>query len=421
MSWLRKHVRHFVVPGIRAIARAGDKHITAADVEPRALSLRPAKNCFSVEAGYVYSALSSLLPNSWAQDVTDGNDPWKTVKFTKAQLLEIIRKCDPKVFGAEASVKYDLEPPRGFAWYDSVHTLIKASSRALERLARGRTVIFPGRDAWAWEVMARKHGFVGIYDSRISREVSDHPAALLGIIREWGITDLTDAIIFDSGWNGSVYRNFCAATGIRLNNVMFSTNLTYTDPKSKREMFCQVFPRHKGTRAKCLTIEYFPKYFRVGVVKDGKPEQWLQDIVTFVKAAAFTIWLWHYESPRFLKNAMVRPIHPRTKINMEAVSDLKAMWGNDIADEISQNLGFDVNPMLASGSAVSTFNLTVGGSTSITMNPMTAAQSTITPAPVLWQKVDNLGKPILNNGIPDTYVFYGPPPGTKPTTSGVTL
>jgi hypothetical protein len=118
-------------------------------------------------------------------------------------------------------------------------------------------------------------------------------AVLKKIMREWG--SLEDALVFDTGFAGSIHRALCRASGMELGNLMLSTSLTNPDGKS-----CQIFPSHQGARAKALSIEYLPKYYRTGTVRDGEPVQFLSDLGEFLRAALLTVWIWKYKSSRFI-------------------------------------------------------------------------------------------------------------------------
>jgi len=313
VSWLRNHIRFFVIPGIRAILR--QKRTAIEDLEQKPITgLRPAKGCFSPEAGLVYAALSSMVPNGAVtrQKRPPGGNPGAPpiAGFEKDVLLDVIKRCDPDQFCTNQDyTKYDLKLEPGLKWYDVVHSIMKNSFKALAKRCDGQTIIFPGRDVWAWEVFARKNNFAAIYDPRISRDVAADADVLRKIVKEWGVT-LEGSVVFDAGYEGSVWKAFCAIANGPVINVMLSTKLEDKD-STGRKRSCQVFPMHRGARAKALTHERLPKYFSRGAVKDGKPVQWLSDLDEFIRAAAYTIWLWHYQSPNFFKQWPKKAPHSR--------------------------------------------------------------------------------------------------------------
>lgn len=361
-SWLRNHVRHWVVPGLKLLAKnhrqdlqesghyfktisiAADKgrpqpttqdllDITTAD-DYKPIGLRPSKRCKRPEAGLVYAAVSSFYPRH---------------PLLRARALEILRECDPKLWMDSSRLAY--AESGSYNQADVVHSIIKSSWRALKDIADGRTIILPGRDVWPWEILAQRDKYPTIYDPRISRLFCfAYGKAVLGqtgarnkllrkvCLEEWGV-DLSECIIFDTGFAGSIPAAIRGATRIDVPHLMLSSEQSSLHNEGRE--WTQIFPNHKGARSKVLCIEYFPKYQKSGTVMpaventgqpasdirkamggDVQPVQYLNDPFEFIKAAALTIWMWHNQSPRYIRQGKHQEIAETevplpTKIHMQ--------------------------------------------------------------------------------------------------------
>jgi hypothetical protein len=306
MSWLRNHIRCFVVPGLKALAKARgplykpalwsswldyspkeEASILASDVRPLNISLRPSKKCKYTEAGLVYSAVCSFF-----RDVPGPSTPGGSINRNsfREQALEILRECDAQHFLPNRS---GIVPAgSNYKAEDVIHSILKSSWRSLKEITQGKTIILPGRDVWPWEVLARRNNYPTIYDPRISRILCSHKEVLRKICKEWDV-DFGEVIIFDTGFAGSIPAAISDVVGTKVRFLMLSSN--------RRDGWTQLFPNHRGSRSKVLCIEYFPKYFKTGTVDNGQPVQYLSYPLDFVKTAAFTIWLWYHRSPRFIK------------------------------------------------------------------------------------------------------------------------
>ena len=318
-SFLRNHIRHEVVPGLKLLAgyhrsdlteegyynkrlRMSDgvgKQPTTHDLEAytsapgyKPLALRPSKKCKRPEAGLVYSAVSSFYPRH---------------PKLRVEALRILRDCDPANLMDEHRLGY--AKVDGYKSWDVAHSIVKSSWRALKDIADGRTIILPGRDVWPWEILARRDGYPTVYDPRISRMFCFGSNISYGGVRndllrkvcleEWGV-ELGKCLIFDTGFMGSIPAAIRKATGVDVPHLMLSSEQGSTHNAGMP--WTQIFPHHKGARSKVLCIEYFPKYHKSGTVKDGKPIQYLSDTLEFIKAAALTIWMWTHQSPRFIRH-----------------------------------------------------------------------------------------------------------------------
>jgi hypothetical protein len=324
MEWLEEHIRHFVLPGIRAIVAAKGKDVLSTDIQPWKANLRPTKGCLFSEAGLVLSALSSMGQSFQNAENHEGDGAFNRSKIQVVnleRLRNILMKCDPNLWSSSHS-RYDIKQ-EGVEWYDIIHTITKNSWKSIRSQCQKqkKSLVLAGRDVWVWEIFARKDNFPSTYDSRISRLLIPHKKVLQKIVEGWRVNN---ALVFDTGFAGSIWRALCEASGCplhshssysslmsalgspvernssrnhRLGNLMLSTELQ--DDKGQSY---QLFSKHQGSRAKALTIEYLPKYFKTGTVKEDKPVQFLAPLEEFIQTAAMTIWFWHYKSPKFIES-----------------------------------------------------------------------------------------------------------------------
>lgn len=282
MSWLRNHVRHFVVPGIRALARADGKPLLESQLKPFDGQVRPASGCRYQEAGLLYAVISSVLPKE---------NETRQLALTICKTLglpndsKLVYQLDNQKRVAELGQGY-----KEIEGADVLHSFIRSSVRALkQRAPQGGFVVYPGRDVWCWEVLSRKAGLPSVYDSRFSRSIAEHQPASKAALRNWGPRDFSRMLVFDTGYSGTVPRAIGKAAGLdRVNMVMLSAE----------KVDDQLFPGHAKARRKALAFEYLAKYHKRGVVgNDEEPYQELADLEEFVKAALLTIWLWYHVSP----------------------------------------------------------------------------------------------------------------------------
>jgi hypothetical protein len=292
--WLREHLYNFILPGIWLLKQKPHAGIDATEINKVKIDakFRPAKKAWCEEAGIVHAALSSwgLKQHSW--------------------LFEQEEHAIQAFLSFKDSHPVDTEP--GYTKQDLLHSIIKNSWKALKRRSWGKTVVLPGRDVWLWWVMAQRYpGPEVVFDPTISRNTAMDKELLKRRMLTWGVTDWPKTIIYDTGFAGSIWRAMCKAIEQKPENVMLSTTLTERT-KAGREISCQIFPNHKGSRNKALAIEYLPKYWRSGHVRYKLPEvvgeygrsemyQWLSELDEFLRAAVMTIWFWNHQSPRFVK------------------------------------------------------------------------------------------------------------------------
>jgi hypothetical protein len=314
-------VRHFVVPCLHALKYDPDGSLTTlrdVDFEKRR-TMRPAKGYKYPEAGLVASALKSFglmtnhrdhilracLPSAWDRKgrvkaaLELGLDPKKIAEALGVAGDEVVTE-----FNVENTFDHYTVSPRAAevnaAWVVR-HSFAKNAFRALARRARGRTLILPGRDVWVFEIHARRAGYPSIYDPRVSRTVACDRALLRRVVETWRVVDFDRAFVFDTGFAGSIARALRDVVGPNLKDVMLSTSRRWWNPQRACTESLQLFPNHTGSRGKALDIEYTPKYFRTGTVKDARAEQYLAHLDEFIRAAAMTIWWCKVKSPRFIR------------------------------------------------------------------------------------------------------------------------
>lgn len=306
MSWLRNHFRHFVLPGIYALAHSRGKPITVADIKPRDKEVRPSNDCKYVEAGMLYAVVSSILRKG---DPTREAALGLCRQIGRAKDAEFVYEVDKRGGIKGLGEGYD-----GVEGSDVLHSMLCNSMRRLKRKMRHKgQLLLPGRDVWCWEVMARKLTVGSTYDPRVSRAVAGNRLAIKTCIDDWKIQNWQDVLFFDTGFSGSIPRAIAGVVGLQSINMAL---LSSVDPKT------QIFRTHTGSRAKALAFEYVAKYFKSGTTRDGKPFQELADLDEFIKAAMLTIWLWHHVSPtrlpsyrdkkltteqKFVKNLKINP------------------------------------------------------------------------------------------------------------------
>jgi len=281
MSWLKNHLRHFVLPGIHTLSRANGKALTALDIKPRDKAIRPSTKCKFVEAGMLYSTIASVLRK---------NDPIREValglcrQVGRAKDAEFVYEIDGRGGIKGLGEGYD-----GVEGSDVLHSMLCNSMRRLKRQMRRKgSLLLPGRDVWCWEVLAQKLTVQSTFDSRVSRSVARNPKAIKTCIETWQIKDWSDVLFFDTGFSGTIPRAIAHAEGLEEINMLLLSS--YDSSK-------QIFRTHTGSRRKALAFEYLAKYFLSGTHRDGEPYQELSTLDEFIKSSLLTIWLWHHVSP----------------------------------------------------------------------------------------------------------------------------
>jgi len=292
VSWLKNHLRHFVLPGIHTLARFQGRNkaewgafssggLTAADIKPRDKQIRPSTKCKFVEAGMLYSLVSSVLRK--------GN-PTREIalglcrQIGRAKDAEFVYAIDTRGGVKKLGAKYD-----GVEGSDVLHSMLCNSMRRLKRKMRRKgSLLLPGRDVWCWEVLARKLSVASTFDSRVSRSVAYNNKALRSCIDDWKIKTWDDVLFFDTGFSGTIPKAIARAEKLEGINML----LLSSGDHSK-----QIFRTHTGSREKALAFEYLAKYFVSGTHRDGVPYQELATLDEFINASLLTIWLWYHVSP----------------------------------------------------------------------------------------------------------------------------
>jgi hypothetical protein len=286
MSWIKDHVRQFVVPGIRTIARANGRVLVDEDIKRVDKALRPSSKCEYLEAGLIYSLVASILPKSnETREVALG----LCRQVGKAGDAEFVYELDLGGRGVDNRVKDLAFGYRDVEGADVLHSFISNSVKELKRRTKKKaTAIYPGRDVWCWEVMSQRQGMPSHYDAKVSRSIATHEKAMAKVIEPWDIPDWEKTVLFDTGHAGTVPRAIGRAAGVqRMLVIMLSA-------KNNEE---QLFRTHAKSRKKALACEYLAKYRKRATVKNDEPYQELADLEEFIKAALLTIWLWYHISP----------------------------------------------------------------------------------------------------------------------------
>ena len=287
MSWIRQHVNYFVIPGIRTLAKADGLAVLDRDIKPFDVRTRPSTKCPYTESGLIYATVASVLPKE---------------NKTREIALELCRVIGTK---DEEKLVYSLETRdtrvkqltgscgEGISGSAVIHSMLCQALRSLKRRLTHKDsfVVYPGRDAWAFEVLSRRRGMRSLYDPSMSRWLAENKNDSLMRQRVQSFQlPWQRALVFDTGYAGTVPKAIGRAAGL---DPVTMIMLSAMDPSN------QLFPRHTGSRAKALSFEYVAKYRqRCTAFEDGKPIQYLADLEEFIKAGILTIWLWYHQSPR---------------------------------------------------------------------------------------------------------------------------
>jgi hypothetical protein len=353
VSWIRNHLRHFVLPGIHTLAKrqGRDNHawgissgsgLTAADIKPRDKQIRPSTKCKFVEAGMLYSLVSSILRKG---------DPTREIalglcrQIGRAKDAEFVYAIDTRGGIKNLGAKYD-----GVEGSDVLHSMLCNSMRRLKRKMRRKgSLLLPGRDVWCWEVMARKLSVSSTFDPRVSRTVARSAPALRVCIDDWKIKSWDDVLFFDTGFSGTIPKAIARAEQLEQINMLLL---------SSGDVSKQIFRTHTGSRAKALAFEYLTKYFVSGTHRDGVPYQELAPLDEFIKTALLTIWLWHHISPTRLpsyRDKKIKRANPTLLANYTPLTINTSHFGaTNISNDFVPVIGNDllaVQPMTITSTA----------------------------------------------------------------------
>jgi hypothetical protein len=223
--------------------------------------------------------------------------------------------------------------------------IIKAIWRAVRNESKrlGIPILFPGRDTWVWEVLARRENYPTVFRPDISATTCAH-------VKD----DYSNYLVLDTGYSGSVPKALkCKYYLLGSSNSVPHAISHSPNEKSARERFMgsliagkvdtshMVFPR-MSYRGICSKIEISPKYWsRASYVKPGTEysfryyetpviggwEKNLNPTTNFVqgvvdhkvvirKAALLTIEVYTNSAPRFLpriKHKLQPPVKKESK------------------------------------------------------------------------------------------------------------
>lgn len=362
MSWLTNHMRHFVIPGIRTLARADGKVLTDADIKQTDKILRPSNRCEYREAGMIYSLVSSILPKSnTTREVALG----LCRQVGKPGDAEFVYELDLGGRGDYTGerVKKLSEGYDDIEGADVLHSFIQNSVKELKaRTRKRRTAIYPGRDVWCWEVMSKRQGMPSVYDSRVSRSVAGNQKAVKKLIEPWPVPDWKKTVLFDTGHAGTVPRAIGKAAGLEQMLVIMLSAENNAE---------QIFRTHAKSRKKALACEYLAKYRRRATVRDDAPYQELAELEEFIKAALLTVWLWYHVSPARL---------PAWRDEIETEKLAKRKKGSGGLSISSGNSGIFYTPaptpIYVSGNSTVTGNIILNTSTASGTGSITTTGST---------------------------------------------
>lgn len=259
---------------------------------------------------------------------------------------------------------------------DTLHSFVVSSMRALKRHRRRRrreSLILPGRDVWSWEVLARRQRIPTVFDARISRQVARHDPALIRAAEGWR-ADLDKSLVFDTGFNGTIWSAIRRATGKNPDLLLLSGKN-------------QIFPRHAGSRQKALAIEYLPKYWTSRTLRDGDAHQYLADMDEFVRAAILTVWLYRHKSPR--------RVHRRKKPELRvSKSLLGAGGGGGGGGAIMFPSQFEAITATGAGDTSVTYQVPITTNASTTQSSDWQPWSQVLPTSLIPVLKDQHGNPI---------------------------
>lgn len=172
---------------------------------------------------------------------------------------------------------------------DHLHWYLKTCCKSIKSRLAGtdKQVILLGRDVWLVSVLCDKMSIPYVFDPRVSRGVAASED-VCSLFPGWTMRE--GDILFDTGFAGTIHSRITERSGIHLENLMVSS---YDKAK-------QLFPNSGIARNYALCVEYLPKYFKTGTVKEGEIMQYYSDFPAFVEAAMLTVWTRNYQSPALM-------------------------------------------------------------------------------------------------------------------------
>ena len=160
-------------------------------------------------------------------------------------------------------------------------TVIKNIWRSEKVRSASRPMLLAGRDAFVFEILARREGFPTTFRPDISRATTNY-------IKE----DYRNYYLLDTGFMGSIAR------GLKIENYGLASANIFMASKY------QTFPRLTHARSLALKIESTPKYWETAQYEttsdDVKILQGFSKNDEFARAAGVTIQIYTNSAPRFI-------------------------------------------------------------------------------------------------------------------------
>jgi len=301
-NWLRDHFYQFVYPAICLAKQCMDK----------------SNSNYNYGYGYQeYSAdpkdVSDFFPVRIPIEEYESCKWWNTFP---PELRKLRALCDQLNIGW-STLTYNRRD-RGNLHFDVLRETLLAAERKRQVMGCDR-LFLAGRDVWALEVMARKRDIKTLFLPEISRNVVNHHdrEAVKVFLTKAGFTG--KELLVDTGFMGSIPLAINEIIGCKLEFLLMSQrdrnfpNLQNESlevigrkPENDQDRNCfrrpnQLFPQRKKARNEALETEYLPKYFRSGLILDGKVKQFLSEPQEIVLAAILTSDIWR--GVKFGRNA----------------------------------------------------------------------------------------------------------------------
>lgn len=264
--------------------------------------VRPAKG-YIEGLNYLMSFLSSRYNSG---NLTDN----------EKRIYNIIRKAKGNTKEEQLAVLWNLTYSAGSHQFNPIctsiplgkqlKTILKSIIRSIASDHSVNTVLFLGRDAWLFAVMAALSGKKRFfYDSRASRVVAGSSlySDNLGIKSfngdDYAYQFRQNDLIFDTGFEGSIHKKIQSRTPFALKSQLLSS--------SKPDL--QLWENFGLARNYALAIEYLPKFFKTGGVRKfglgGEPIEIIQEVdySIFLYAVLLTIYIVNEVSPKIVINS----------------------------------------------------------------------------------------------------------------------
>jgi hypothetical protein len=172
----------------------------------------------------------------------------------------------------------------------------------------GEVLILPGRDAWAWFVMAKRFGVPAwnvtrgekiipgvkgvLFDPAVSRGVVYDSMGMMEIFNNWGVDPKDRHLklkIFDTGFSGTI--------PMRIKDLLYYPHvewLLFSHSSGDQQQFPSLHDSRRSGgdwRHRVMNLENWPKYWVSGQVWCGEPLQAENKPLIVVRALAVTILL----------------------------------------------------------------------------------------------------------------------------------